>query len=164
MLRTETEASQAVRGGVLAGLAGGAALAMVFVTRALMHGEDAWMAMKGPSAPFLHARAAAPGFDLLALLLGGIGHFLISAVWGALFGAVAFGLARSATIWLGVLWGFVVWMGMSYIVLPLVRLDEMARGMPVQTAMATHMMFGLAVALAFVPFQRTRVERLEPAA
>jgi hypothetical protein len=46
---------------------------------------------------------------------------------------------------------------MYYAVLPLAGLAEHARAVPIPQAVLSHVVFGLAVALGFLPFQHPRV-------
>jgi hypothetical protein len=62
-------------------------------------------------------------------------------------------MSRGATIALGVAWGLVVWLGMYYVVLPLVGLGDMVRATPVGMAVLSHLVFGLGVGLGFAPYQ-----------
>ena len=146
----------ALGGGVVAGIIGGVILSLVMLVGALTKHQDIWMGMKGASAPFLHARAMQPGFDAAAVGLGVAVHFAIAIIWGVLFAAIFYGLSSSGTIAAGVLWGGVVWLTMFYLVLPLAGLSQVAHGEPVSAAIVTHVIFGLGVALGFLPFQHVR--------
>ena len=149
--------AHALGGGVVAGIIGGIVIAIRLVASSLMKGGDAWMPLKGAAAPFLHERAAQPGFDATAVVLGAICHFAISIIWGVLFAAVFYGISRGATIAAGLLWGVVVWLVMYYAVLPLAGLADHAHAVPIPQAILSHVVFGLAVALGFLPFQHPRV-------
>lgn len=146
----------AVKGGVVAGLIGGAILALVLLVAALAARQDVWIGLKAAGAPLLGERALEPGFDLTAVLTGVLGHFAVAIVWGVLFAVLFYGLSPTATVAVGALWGLGVWIGMSYVVLPLVGLSELARAAPVGVAIVEHVIFGLALAIGFLPFQRTR--------
>jgi hypothetical protein len=154
--REETKA--ALRGGAVAGVVGGVALSIYMLARALVQGVDVWAnAVKGAAAPFFGmARTMEPGFDLAPVVVGTLAHFAISIGWGLLFGLLCYGLSKTATLVASVAWGLVVWIGMYYVVLPLVGLAEMVRGAPVVSAIASHLVFGIAVGIGFLPFQRPR--------
>jgi hypothetical protein len=145
------------------GIVGGIVLAVLLVGIALFEGHDGWSALKGAATPFLHERASQPGFDLVPLVLGLALHFVVAIAWGAIFGVLAFGLSRSATIWLGLLWGFVVWFVMYHGVLPLVGLASVAAGQPRRVGISLHLMYGLALALGFMPSQRPSLGTAHPA-
>lgn len=162
MERTVQDRRHALGGGMVAGVLGGIAIAVVLVVGALAKGQDIWPAFKGAAAPFLGERATTPGFDGPAVLLGILCHFAVSIGWGVLFAAIFFGLSRGATIAVGALWGIVVWLGMYYVLLPLVGQSQMARNEPVAMAIVSHVIFGLAVAIGFLPFQRTRPHTAPP--
>lgn len=144
----------AVVGGLVAGLAGALVFSAVLVAMTHASGGDVWTALKFPGSPFLGNRSLAPGFDPVALLVGVLSHLGVAAVWGLLFSLLFYGLSWPATIAAGALWGVVAWLGMFYVVLPTVRLGSMASRMPAPAAILEHVAFGLAMALAFLPFQR----------
>lgn len=163
MLRTEKEARPALEGGIVAGLVGGIFLALLLLAMALLAHQSPWAMLKGAGTPFLHERAMSPEFDLTAVAVGVLCHFAISIGWGVLFGALAFGLTRSATLLFGVFWGVVVWLGMYYLLLPAVGMGAMARSEPIGMAVGLHVGFGVALALGFMPFQQYRPRQLRPA-
>jgi hypothetical protein len=162
MEETNQGRKHALRGGVVAGVIGGAVIAIVMVVAALAKGQDIWIGMKGAAAPFSGERAMRPGFDLGAVSLGVLSHFAVSIVWGVLFAAIFYGLTRGVTVAAGALWGIVVWLGMFYIVLPIVGLSQMAKEEPIGMAIISHVIFGLAVAVGFLPFQHTRRHTVPP--
>jgi len=147
-------------GGAVAGAIGGVVNIILGLARNTARGDDLWPALKGAASPFLHGRAHAPGFDLGAVALGLFDHFAISVTWGILFAIMCFGFSRVATVVAGAIWGIVVWIGMFYVVLPLVGLGSMARAAPVGGAVLTHVIFGLALGFGFLPFQQPRREPL----
>jgi hypothetical protein len=151
---------EAVKGGALAGLAGGVVLTLFMLTMSAASGRDPWSAIKGAGAPFLGARAMVPGWDATAVLLGVLGHLAVSVVWGVLFGLLFFGLSRAATIVAGIFWGLVVWIGMYYVLLPILGLERMVAEAPVGRSIAYHVIFGLLVAVAFLPSQVALPPRL----
>jgi hypothetical protein len=136
--------------GLIAGVVVGIFMLMVAATR----GHDLWQVLKGAGAPFLDGRALRPGPDAGAVILGVVCHLAVAAVWGVLFGILAFGLGRGETIAAGVAWGFVVWIVMYYLVLPALGLGKMAHSTPVGGAILSHVIYGIATALLFLPFQR----------
>jgi hypothetical protein len=152
------EVKQALKGGAAAGAIGGALLSVFMTVMAAVKGLDVWsMVFKGAAAPFLGERAMQPGFDGPAVLLGIVCHFAVSIGWGLLFGLVAYGFSRPVTMLLGALWGIVVWLGMYYVVLPLVGLGEMVRTANTSTTIIAPILFGISVGAAFVPFQQRKV-------
>lgn len=149
----------AAKGGIIAGLIGGAVSSVFMTIMNLAKGQDIWIGMKIAGMPFLGERAMQPGFDLGPVLIGVLSHFAVSIGWGVLFGLLFYGASRGATLVGGALWGIVVWLGMYYVVLPIVGLAELARMAPVGMAVFEHVLFGLAVGLGFLPFQRRRTRR-----
>ena len=144
-----------VGGGVVSGLVSGLVLAVYLTVMNVAQGGDLWIAAKGAALPFLGERVHQPGFDAAAVLLGVLCHMAISIGWGALFGAIVYGLSKGLTVLAGIAWGIVVWIGMYYAVLPLVGAGDFARSVPVSSAIVTHVLFGLVLGIAFLPYQRT---------
>jgi hypothetical protein len=147
---------RALGGGVVAGVIGGVVIAVVMLIAALSRHQDIWIGMKGAAAPFLGERAMRPGFDPGAVALGVLCHFAVSIVWGVLFSVFFYGLSRGATVVAGALWGIIVWFSMYYLVLPIVGLEQMANAAPAGMAILSHLLFGLAVGIGFLPFQHPR--------
>jgi uncharacterized protein DUF6789 len=152
----------AIGGGVLAGLIAGIVMSIAMIIMTLVNHGDVWLAMKHSATPFLHERAGRPGFDAGAVALGVLCHLGIAVIWGALFAAVFFGIPKGATVVAGIVYGIVVWLVMYYIVLPLVGMGREAASTPIGMAAVSHMFFGLVLALAFLPFQRTRPRAVPP--
>jgi hypothetical protein len=142
------------RGGALAGIVGGIVIALWTASVGAALGDDLWIATKTAAYGILGPRVMLPGFDGTAVLLGLVCHFAVSLVWGVLFAAVAFGLSRRDTIWAGALWGILVWIGMFYVVLPLTDAGIITQTTPIARAIVEHLVFGLAVGLVFLPYQR----------
>jgi len=115
--------------------------------------------LKVAAYPFLGNRALSPGFDAAACALGLVAHFAVSVVWGMLFAGVAFGLSRWATVGFGAVWGLLVLFVMVYLVLPLAGAMRLEDVMAVRRAVLEHVTFGVAVGLAFLPFQRPEPRR-----
>jgi hypothetical protein len=141
---------------VIAGAIGGVAISLLLIVAALARHQDVWIVFKGAAAPFLGERAARPGLDPGAVALGVLCHLAVSIVWGVLFAALFYGLSRGATLVAGALWGLFVWFGMYYVVLPFAGLERMAQQPHPGMTILAHVVFGLAVAIGFLPFQRTR--------
>jgi hypothetical protein len=147
---------QAALGGVVAGIAGGLAITLVMLIAAAAGGRDIWMTFKFAAAPLLGDRAMLPGFDAGAVLLGTVCHLAVSIVWGVLFALLAYGLSRGATVIAGAVFGIVVWIGMFYVVMPIVGLGRGGESQPVAFAILEHVVFGVVTGIAFLPFQRYR--------
>jgi hypothetical protein len=157
---TETEGMTGSRtrrmigGGALAGAIGGLVISLLMLALRGVRGEDPWVGLKVAGYPFLHDRVLRPGFDGGAVLLGLADHLAVSAVWGILFALLAFGLARWATVGFGAAWGLIAMFVMTYLVLPIAGCLRVEESMPVGRSVLGHVAFGVAMALAFLPFQR----------
>jgi hypothetical protein len=148
--------SRAAGGGLLAGIFGGIVLYAIHIGMSLNEGRDFWPIVKGPALWFLGEQATAPGFDLVPVLLGGGIHFGISMLWGLMFSILFYGATKIGTLTLGAAWGIVSWLVMFYLVLPLTGLTALTRATPLEQAALEHVIFGVAIAIAFLPYQPRR--------
>lgn len=140
--------------GLFAGLIGGAVLSLVMTGLDAIQGRDIWVGAKFAGLPFLGPTAVLrPGFELVPVFIGVLSHFAVSAVWGILFAWLVDGRSKPATIAAGAAWGLVVWLVMYYMVMPILGAGEMASATPAGRAIALHVLFGLAVAFSYLPFQ-----------
>jgi hypothetical protein len=144
----------AITGGALAGIFGGIVMSLFLLLSTLASGLDPWLAFKAASAPFYGPRALDAGFDAGAVLLSVVVHFAVALGWGLLFGVIFYGASRLGTVLAGAAWGLVVWVAMFRLVLPSLGLGEIAHRVPVGRAALEHLIYGLAVAIGFLPFQR----------
>ncbi len=154
MNRHPSGGDRCVIGGVAGGVAGGLAVLVLGVAQAAINGLDAWPALKAASLPLFGARALAPGFEGAPVLVGLTGHFAIATIWAGAFAALAYGLPRAATIVAAFAWGLVVWFGMHVVVLRLIGCYEVVSVTPIGLALFQHLLFGLAMGIGFLPFQR----------
>jgi hypothetical protein len=152
MIKNVTEVRHAVTRGAVAGLAAGIFLTIMMTVMSAAKGKDVWYGIKGAAAPFLGESAMQPGFDLPAVALGLVTHLVISAGWAALFALLFYGAGRLVTIAVGILWGFVVWIGMYYAVLPVVGLSSMQHDAPPARAIAFHLLFSGAMTAAYFAY------------
>src|SRR5688572_24748848 len=107
MVQNSTQAAHAMKGGLIAGIVAGLALATFMTTVNVISGHDVWATMKFAALPFVAARALAPGFDPLAIVLGVSLHMAVSISWGLLFALLFFGASRVTTVFAGAAWGLV---------------------------------------------------------
>jgi hypothetical protein len=151
MKRTDRHAlKQALGGGAVAGIVAGTVLKLLLLSTA--RGQYAQV-LKAAAAPFLGPHAFNGSYALGPILLGLFCHYAISIGWGMLFGALLYGQSRGATLSAGVAWGLVVWLVMDYLVLPTVGLGPMVATAPIGPAIFSHLIFGVMLAAAFLPFQ-----------
>lgn len=154
--------ARAAGGGVVAGIVGGIVLSVLLAGMTLASGGELWPVLKFAGAPFLGERSFAPDFDPFAITVGFASHFAVSMGWGALFGLLFFGLDRMLTLLLGAVWGVVVWLGMHYAVMPMVGLGVGSGEGTVGVTVLMHVIFGVAVAVGFLPFQVPRIRQHPP--
>jgi hypothetical protein len=159
MIRNPNEGERCVVGGAIAGLAGGFAISVMMVASALINGLDLWPSLKAAALPFLGPRVFEPGFDAFGVMAGLSTHFFVSMLWGVVFAVLAFGLSRVATLVAAAAWGLVVWFGMYWVALPLLGYSDVAHAVPVNVALFEHLLFGLAMGVVFLPFQRPYIVR-----
>lgn len=148
--------------GAFAGAMAGVVLAVVRAVTAARAGGESWHPLEIASAPLLGPRALEPGFDATALVLGLVIHLALSVAWGAAFGLFFHGLSRRGTVIAGAFYGLVVWLLMFYVVLPLAGLSEVAATIATRTAIVDHVVFGLAIGIAYAPFQTRYAEYFGP--
>lgn len=151
---THTRRRLIFTGGAVAGLVGGVLVAALLGLTRAAHGQDFWTPLKVAAYPFMGDRTLHLGFDAAAVGAGLLAHLVVSAIWGVLFAAFTFGLPRWATVGFGAAWGLIVLFVMTYLVLPLSGAMRVEDGMAVRPAVVEHLVFGLVVGLAFLPFQR----------
>ena len=163
MIRNPNEGERCITGGALAGLAGGLAVLVMLISGSLINGLDVWPSLKSGALPFLGTRVLEPGFDLGPVMFGLSAHFFIAMVWGVLFAVLAYGLQRAATLVAATAWGLVVWFSMHWVFLPLLGYGEVVHAIPVNVALFEHLLFGLAMGIVFLPFQRPYYGRLPDA-
>jgi uncharacterized membrane protein YagU involved in acid resistance len=155
-------------GGVLAGLAGGVAMAIVAALLAAWMGQDIWHEPKRIAAiVYGPAAFAQAGFELGPVLVGTLIHLLVSALLGALFGIVTrrwlhmtsdFG----APVLAGLIYGMLIWLVAYFVVLPLLNpalLDIYAPAFIIQ-----HVVYGVVMGLCYMllrpePYARADWER-----
>jgi hypothetical protein len=116
-----------------------------------------WVALKVAAYPFLGERVMHSGFDAAAVALGLLCHLAVSLTWGVMFALLVHRCSRAAVVALGAVWGFVVWLSMFVVVLPVVA-PTLAEGGGAFGNMVVHILYGLVVAVAFLPFQRRTSE------
>ena len=150
MIKGPIETRQSLLRGSVAGIAAGIFLTLMMTVMSAAGGRDIWYGIKGASAPIFGTRAMEPGFDVVTVVVGLVLHLAISAGWGALFAILVQGWNRMATAITGVLWGFVVWIGMYYVVLPVVGLSSMQSDAPAGRAIAFHLIFSIAMTVAYL--------------
>ena len=147
------EARDVTRGGLIAGLLAGSVLSLVMTVLHIATGQDLWIGMKLAGYPVLGEEALQPGFEPVPVIIGLLCHLTMSAVWGILFGIMVYRMSRPATVVFGVFWGVVVWLAMYYLVLPVVGAGALARAVPIGFATLEHVLFGLVLAIGFLPYQ-----------
>lgn len=154
MIKSSIQARGAAASGAFAGLVAGLSLTTFMTMMSAASGKDVWYGIKGAAAPILGERAMVPGFDLMAVQLGLGLHLLVSMGWAVLFALLAYGLSRAATVVSGIAWGIVVWLGMYWVVLPLVGLSAMRTDAPVGRAVAFHLVYSVVMTGALMFYQR----------
>jgi hypothetical protein len=155
-VQASAELGDAAKGGLIAGVVAGIVSSIFATAISLVRGQDIWVGAKTAAYPFVGDRVLQPGFDLVLSLVGVLIHFAVSIGWGISFAIFCYGLSSGATVIAGVAWGLVVWIAMFDVVLPLAGAAKVAHMTPVGRAIVEHVIFGLSVAIGFLPFQRAR--------
>ena len=153
---------QALAAGALAGLVAGAVMSLYLITLDLTLGLDVWAGMKFAGYPVLGNRALLPGFHLVPVAVGLLCHLAVAALWGAVFGYVAYARPAATTVVAGAGWGIVAWLVMFRVVLPSTNLGPVAAALPFPGAIVEHLLFGLALAIALLALQSTKRQAVKP--
>jgi hypothetical protein len=143
----------AVKGGVVAGLLAGTVSAIVAAAISLASGENLWVSAKIATYPFFGERALQPLFEPDLIVFGALIHFAVSVGWSVAFAVLMHGRSTPSPIITGTAWGVVVWLVMFYVALPLVGAEKVVQLTPLWRAIVEHLIFGLSVSFAFLPFQ-----------
>jgi len=119
---TQSELPWAIRQGAVAGVVAGLVFAAFeIIASAVMMGPSAWaMPLRMIGAIALGDRALDPGYPLAAAMVAALGvHLVLSAIYGALFAALAGGLRSGAAIvGLAAGYGVVLWLLNFYLIAP----------------------------------------------
>jgi hypothetical protein len=113
------------RGGMIGGLIGGIVMAVVLMMVSSLRGMGALQPFYLIAAAFYRPWARVQGVDPGPLLIGVVGHLLLSALLGAVFavvvGAVTRRGTRSTALWLaaGIVWGALLALISQFVALPL---------------------------------------------
>lgn len=108
-------------GGAIAGIVGGAAMAVVAAAMAGATGNDIWLEAREIAATFLGASFAT---GATAVLAGTLIHFLFAAALGAVYGILYRRVFRLSTdfgtpIMAGMIYSMTIWLIAYFVVLPL---------------------------------------------
>ena len=138
--------------GVVGGLVGAVLMAMVEMTSELLAGHSFFLPPHMIAAPFFgaapmeHAMKGGPLYlEAVPFVVGLIVHMMWAAGWGLAFGLIA-GIARlvgAAALWWGIAYGVVVGFLMSYVVLPIVRLDPVPQSSGWVPFILMHVAYGI---------------------
>jgi hypothetical protein len=146
------QTERAAKGGVVAGLVSGLVILVVLAIINALEGKSVLGGLKFASYPFFGNRVFEPGFDHVTIVAGIATHLAVSMFWGTLFGLLFFGLTKGMTLLAGAFWGLLVWVVMLYVVLPVLGFPAGGNN-PMAMAIFTHLLFGVTLAAAFLPFQ-----------
>lgn len=113
------------RAGIIGGLLGGAALALVGVLYGLISGIGPWLPVNLVAATVLRHMQSQPvellkQFDALALIVGTVIHLLMSVGLGLIFSFILPAMPGRPLYW-GPVIGPVLWVGATVAVLPLIN-------------------------------------------
>lgn len=109
--------------GAIAGLGGGLAMIVVAAMLSVALGFDMWREPREIAAPIFGLVTAN---DTLAVMVGTLLHFLMSALLGSIFEIVSLKVLRLPTDYgvsavSGLIYGLVLWAGAYFVVLPLLN-------------------------------------------
>jgi hypothetical protein len=155
-------------GGAIAGIGGGLAMIIVAALLSMAIGQDVWREPREIAITFLGA-AAQTGW--VPIVVGTIVHFIVAALFGAIFGIVSRRLLRlpsdyGAQVLAGLIYGLALWVLAYFIVLPIVNpalLDTYAPSFLIQ-----HLVYGVVTGLIYTqlrpaPYAYSEVDPTTPA-
>ena len=152
MQRTRDDWDRIIKGGLFAGPGAGATVLAYDMIRAGFATGDPWGPVK-IAAPFVAKSPLAPGFDAAAVLGLGV-HSWLSALLGVVFAAAFYDLSKSAALPVGGLFGVAVWFVVSETLLPVAGIAPYVPTAGRAIEMLDHMLFGLTIAVLYLPYQR----------
>jgi uncharacterized membrane protein YagU involved in acid resistance len=138
--------------GILGGLLGGVLESLVVMVNAAVVGQSIFTPMHMVATPIVGMapmEAAMQGGTLymepIPAFVGMVGHFMWSALWGALFGLIAAGarLTSQAALWSSPIYGIGVGLFMSAVVLPIFQMQPMWLGVGWPVFLIAHAAYGL---------------------
>ncbi|MGE5639169.1 MAG: hypothetical protein ACM30H_03680 [Clostridia bacterium] len=147
------------RAGFLAGIIAGIVDEAVLTGLALVQGASPWAGMKATAAIALGADVlqAPDGFRLSLFLVAMAVHFTLAVLFGLIGAALMRASSLGTSLAIGILFGLAIYAVDFYLFAPLYAPWMVAlRAMP--AVIATHALFGLVLALAYVLLRRP-VER-----
>ncbi|MBI4308100.1 MAG: hypothetical protein HY684_04775 [Chloroflexi bacterium] len=132
-----------VGGGVVAGLIAGMVMAIVVMMVTAFSGMGLFAGPEMIGQTLLRGQSGA-GVTVVGLMV----HMMNSAIFGIIWGLIWRGIAKAGgtAVIGGVVYGLVIWLVMTYAVLPILSSPVPGPILPVAWAMA-HLMFGLVLGL-----------------
>lgn len=141
-------------GGALAGLGGGAVMAIAGAITSLAAGNDIWLEAKQIAAGVMgQGVAALPGFAAGPVIVGTILHFLIAGALGAVFGILVGRILKLTSdfgmpIIVGLIYGFALWLLAYFVILPV--LNPALRETYAPTFIIQHLLYGVVTGLLYM--------------
>lgn len=147
-------------GGAIAGIVGGLAMLIVAALLSTAMGEDLWREPREIALPLFGS--AQTGWA--PILVGTILHFLVAALFGAIFGIVSRRLLRlpsdyGAQVVAGLIYGLALWVLAYFVVLPILNpalLDTYAPSFVIQ-----HLVYGVVTGLVYSQLRPAPYAHLE---
>jgi hypothetical protein len=138
--------------GAIAGLCGGAAMAIIaaLLTRAL--DQDIWLQPKAIAGLVLGDASITPGFAAVPVLVGTLIHLVVSALLGAILEIVARRILRlpsdfGTPMLVGLVYGMLTWMVAYFVVVPVLRPQLLAVYAP--AFIIQHIVYGMVTSMIY---------------
>jgi hypothetical protein len=154
-------------GGSLAGVGGGLVMIVVAALLTTALGEDVWREPREIAQPLFGSAAAA---GAAPIVVGTLLHFLLSALFGAIFSIISRRLLRlpsdyGVPVVAGLIYGLMLWVLAYFVVLPILNpalLDTYAPSFIIQ-----HLVYGVVTGLIYAqlrpaPYAHIGGERAHP--
>lgn len=146
----------------VAGVVAGVAMAMFAMIVAAIDGHGLWAPPRAITAVVFGTQHAGGGFALGPVVVGMMGHMMLSAMFGAAYAALVGIAARQATLVTqlvaGMAWGTALWAVNTYLVADVLLngREVFTAAMPAWTWFVAHLMFGAALGALYDVWRHDR--------
>lgn len=144
------ESKLSVRAGLIAGIAGSLSIMVVVAGILVLNGRDIFTAARLIATVVYGPEAA---FGVAPIIVGTLVHLITGGVFGAVFAWLIPCLPRGFWIVVGLIYGLIVWLISSFIILPVVAPPMIAADANKNVLLLAHVVYGLVVGVAGATYE-----------
>ncbi len=144
------ESKLSVRAGLVAGIAGSLSIMVVVAAILVFNGRDIFTAARLIATVVYGPEAA---FGVAPIIVGTLVHLITGGVFGSIFAWFSPFLPRGFWIVVGLMYGLVVWLISSFIILPVVAPPMVAADANKNVLLVAHVVYGLVLGIAGATYQ-----------